>query len=247
MNMQYGFMMSAGRNQMNEANYASRGGVDFMGGAIHLGGQSQPSNFSDFMNNMTGGDMGFGGLNGNSNTNLFQAAENWAAKAGGVANNTLNGGMNPFEQLNPAAPYPQNQGIGANPQFNPFGNPGQADMSGVMNSPGENQPLYNPYQDQGGFGGVAYGQPFPTNYPSPAGPNQYGMDAWGGPQPMAPQTDQWGNPYGGSNFGMPHDPAGFGNNMGMGMAPGPSPGPGFGQPSNSPSPPKKSHKGKKNQ
>lgn len=216
MQMQYGFMLNAGRNQMNEANYAANGGASFLGGAIQLGNDvPSTSNFNDFMTNLTGGGMGLGG-------------------------NMMNSSLNPFESLNPQNSLPQQPQqpatAGANPQFNPFANPEALNMSGAMNSPSEKYPLMNPYENPGGFGGAGYGQPFPTNYGIPAGPtpghnpwansngingtapqmdqwgNPYGGVAWGNSNSIAPQMDQWANPYGGGAWGAPQNQPNFGQN-----------------------------------
>jgi hypothetical protein len=204
MQMQAGFMVTSGNNQLNHAAFDSNAGADLFGGFVHLG--SNNAGASHFGEYMAGVQPGAGGMAGDPNMgfNPFAAPIPQSSMGQGypspgpMANINMNNGgihmQNYMENPNP------------NAQFNPFAAPQQVY---------EQQPLNNPYQAQGGFSnpnqvalpeGFAHGQmggdpnQWNQGYMGGGDPNQWNQGQMNGGSMPAMNNwydpNQGGNPYG---------------------------------------------------
>lgn len=210
MQMQAGFMIASGNNQLNQAAYHSRGGADFLGGAIHLGEHHTGApQYNDYM---AGIGLGFQpGMDQGPNDqfNPFAIAEQ--PFMGVNLNNPMG-----IDLQNPMGINIQNPmgmiGLG-NPMDNQMNNGGMHPQPGMGYSPDtsynhfaapdintnyEQQPI-NPYSGQGGFGNYDQGgmpQGFMNGQMGVGGMNPYnqGDNQWnmmGNYQGQQPGMENW--------------------------------------------------------
>lgn len=203
--MQANFMVQASSNEMNNAQFDSRGQGQFLGGAIHVGqADAGVSHFNDFMSDLTGG-FGLAGPPGQGGFGGFGAL-------GGQANNpnTASGSMI--------------AGIGGGYEAQPLMSPDPYANQGAYGQPAYGQPTYDqpaygqPTYDQPAYGQPAYGQPDYGQQGTYQDPNVYnngnaysdpyaqpgmnpGFNPFGNNQPGY-AANAWGNPQVSFESGM---------------------------------------------
>ena len=202
--MQANFVLQAGNNQMNHAQFESRAEGNFLGGAIHLGQDNAgASQFNDFMDGMgmfgpvpmLGGQQQDGFNGGYSNPNMLAGGENYQQPQV-----SYDAGYHPMEAqpLITPGPYNQQGPYGFDPNMQPQGN-----FGGGMN------PYQDPYAQQSGANvwGNNYGMEMMNQ--QPPGPAQPTFDP--GFNPFAPQP-QPNQGFGAQAWNMG---AQLGNEMGL--------------------------------